>query len=154
MPAQQLQSASAFRDPRNAAAQLFSAQADATRTAAGNAGGAALGFMGMNIAQQTGGNAAQLYQMGQQQAVPMQQAAPMPQQAAPVPQQVAPTAPSAPAAAPAEWACPSCGTRSTGRFCPECGTPRPQVQAAWTCPTCGATGNKGRFCGECGTPRP
>ena len=151
-----MQRNAAYRDPSLAAATLVGAQAQAMQDAARNEGaGPAMAFMGMGMAQGAAGSTAQqLYQMGQQQAVPMQQAAPMPQQAAPVPQQVAPTAPSAPAAAPAEWACPSCGTRSTGRFCPECGTPRPQVQAAWTCPTCGATGNKGRFCGECGTPRP
>ena len=125
---QQLQSASAFRDPRNAAAQLFSAQADATRTAAGNAGGAALGFMGMNIAQQTGGNAAQLYQMGQQQ----------------------------PAAAPAanSWKC-ACGATVTGKFCPECGAKKPEPKAAggWKCPKCGAQAT-GKFCPECGTKKP
>ena len=125
---QQLQSASAFRDPRNAAAQLFSAQVDATRTAAGNAGGAALGFMGMNIAQQTGGNAAQLYQMGQQQ----------------------------PAAAPAanSWKC-ACGATVTGKFCPECGAKKPEPKAAggWKCPKCGAQAT-GKFCPECGTKKP
>ncbi|MCI6228216.1 MAG: SPFH domain-containing protein [Clostridiales bacterium] len=125
---QQLQSASAFRDPRNAAAQLFSAQADATRTAAGNAGGAALGFMGMNMAQQAGGNAAQLYQMGQQQE----------------------------AAAPAanSWKC-ACGATVTGKFCPECGAKKPGPTAAggWKCPKCGAQAT-GKFCPECGTKKP
>ena len=126
---QQLQSASAFRDPRNAAAQLFSAQADATRTAAGNAGGAALGFMGMNIAQQTGGNAAQLYQMGQQQ----------------------------PAAAPAanSWKC-ACGATVTGKFCPECGAKKPAGVPQYRCDKCGWEPPKGtkppKFCPECGDP--
>ena len=123
---QQLQSASAFRTPQQAASQLFSAQADAMRTAAGNAGGAALGFMGMNVAQQAGGNAAQLYQMGQQQA-----------------------APAAPAVS--GWKCPTCGAMATGKFCTECGTKKP-AEEGWTC-RCGAV-NKGKFCPECGAKKP
>ena len=123
---QQLQSASAFRTPQQAASQLFSAQADAMRTAAGNAGGAALGFMGMNVAQQAGGSAAQLYQMGQQQA-----------------------APAAPAVS--GWKCPSCGATATGKFCTECGAKKP-AEEGWTC-RCGAV-NKGKFCPECGAKKP
>ena len=121
----QLQSATAFRDPRNAAAQLFSAQADAVRTAAANPGGAVAGFVGMNAAQQSAGNAAQLYQMGA----------------------------SAPASAPApdSWTCPSCGTKATGKFCPECGAKKP-VKVGWTC-ACGAV-NQGKFCTECGAKKP
>ena len=124
---QQLQSASAFRDPRNAAAQLFSAQADATRTAAGNAGGAALGFMGMNMAQQNEGVAAQMYQMGQSQ-------------------------PDAPAAN--TWKC-ACGATATGKFCPECGAkkPEPKAEGSWKCPKCGSEA-KGKFCPECGAKKP
>ncbi len=50
---------------------------------------------------------------------------------------------------PATWTC-SCGNVNTGKFCSECGSPRPA--AAWTC-SCG-TVNKGKFCSECGQPRP
>ncbi|MCI7018911.1 MAG: SPFH domain-containing protein [Clostridiales bacterium] len=125
---QQYQAASAFRDPRNAAAQLFSAQADAIRTAAANPNGAVMGFMGMNMAQQAGGSAAQLYQMGQQQA------------------------PAAPAAN--SWKC-ACGATATGKFCPECGAKKPEPKAAgsWKCPKCGAEAT-GKFCPECGTKKP
>ena len=125
---QQYQSATAFRTVQQAASQLGSAQADAMRTAAGNAGGAALGFMGMNAAQQAGGNAAQLYRMGQQQS------------AAP--------APSAPAAD--GWKC-ACGATATGKFCPECGAKKPE-DTGWKC-ACG-TVNKGKFCTECGAKKP
>lgn len=50
---------------------------------------------------------------------------------------------------PATWTC-SCGNVNTGKFCSECGSPRPA--ATWTC-SCG-TVNKGKFCSECGQPRP
>ena len=122
----ELQSATAFSTPQRAASQLFSAQADAMRTAAGNAGGAALGFMGMNVTQQAGGTAAQLCQMGQQQP-----------------------------AAPAEgWKC-ACGATATGKFCPECGAkkPAPKTAGSWKCPRCGAEAT-GKFCPECGTKKP
>ena len=63
-----------LRNPAMAAATLAGAQADAMKTAAGNAGGAMTGFMGMNMASMTGGfNAQNLYAMGQQQAAQAQQ---------------------------------------------------------------------------------
>ena len=128
---QQYQSATAFRTPQMAAQQLARSQDQSMRDAANNAGGAALGFMGMNMAQQTGGNAAaQFYQMAQQQ------------------QAAAPAAPAAPAGG---WKCPSCGATATGKFCTECGTKKPEAEG-WTC-ACGAV-NKGKFCSECGAKKP
>ena len=47
------------------------------------------------------------------------------------------------------WTC-KCGNVNTGKFCPECGAPRPA--GPWTC-ECG-TANNGKFCSECGKPRP
>ena len=128
----EMQKNAAFRDPTMAAAHMVGAQASAMQTAAGNAGGAAMGFMGMNMAMQTGGiNAQNLYQMGANQ------------QAA------------APAADPNSWTCPSCGSKATGKFCPECGVRRPEPKAVvgWTCPSCGAV-NQGKFCAECGAKKP
>ena len=47
----------------------------------------------------------------------------------------------------------TCGTTATGKFCPECGKPKPAAAAdGWTC-TCGAV-TKGKFCAECGKPKP
>ena len=130
---QQYQSATAFRTPQMAAQQLARSQDQSMRDAANNAGGAALGFMGMNMAQQTGGNAAaQFYQMAQQQ-----------QDAAP-----APAAPAAPAGG---WKCPSCGATATGKFCTECGAKKP-ADEGWKC-ACGSV-NKGKFCPECGAKKP
>ena len=131
----ELQRNAAFMDPTRAAAHLVGAQASAMQAAANNPNaGPAMAFMGMNMAGQMGGmNAQNLYQMGAQQ-----QAA----QSAP--------APAAPAAA--GWTC-ACGQSGiTGKFCPECGKPRPAAAAGWTC-SCGAV-NKGKFCSECGKPKP
>ena len=127
----ELQRNAAFRDPTMAAAHLVGAQAAAMQGAANNAGGAAMGFMGMNMAAQAGGvNAANLYAMGSQQ----------------------PAQPAAPAAAQGDgWTCPTCGKQAFGKFCPDCGTKKPED--GWTCPTCGKV-NKGKFCAECGTKKP
>ena len=125
------QKAAMYRDPTMAAATLVGAQADAMKTAAGNSAGAMTGFMGMGMAMNAGGmNAQNLFAMGQQQ---------QPQQAAP-------------AQAPVQngWKC-SCGAIATGKFCPECGSPKP-ADDGWTC-SCGAV-NKGKFCAECGAKKP
>ena len=130
----ELQKAATFTNPAMGMAYMTSATGQAMQTAAGNAGGAAVGFMGMNIAQ---GAASGMYQtmagMAQQQ-----------------PQQVAPQA--APQAADS-WTC-ACGHVNTGKFCTECGQPKPvPVEAgSWTC-SCG-TVNTGKFCTECGQPKP
>lgn len=130
----ELQKNAVMRNPNMAAATLVGAQSDAMRAAAANPNGAMMGFMGMGMAQQNGGfNAQQLFQMGQAQQT-----------------QQAPQAPVTPAAPQNGWTC-SCGAVNTGRFCAECGKPRPE-QSSWTC-SCGAV-NTGKFCAECGKPRP
>ena len=137
----ELQRNAAFMDPTRAAAHLVGAQAAAMQSAAANqSAGPAMAFMGMNMAGQAGGvNAQNLYQMGaQQQQQQMNQTI----------QQPAPVAPAN------GWTC-SCGqTGITGKFCPSCGTKKPEPTAAdgWTC-NCGAV-NKGKFCSECGAKKP
>ena len=157
----EMQRNAAFTDPTRAAAHLVGAQGDAMKMAAQNTGGAAMAFMGMNMAGQAGGmNAQNLFAMGQQ----MQQQQ-MQQQAAPAPAAGGWTCSCGhggntgkfcaecgqPKPAPAgQWKC-ACGAVNTGKFCAECGSPRPAAE--WTC-SCGQTGNTGKFCANCGSPRP
>ena len=101
-----LQLSGAFRNPTMAAANLAQAQAEAMKTAAGNANGAMMGFMGMNMANQTGGmNANSLYEMGAAQAAQAQGGTPQ--------------------AEGVQWFCPNCGNKNNGNFCINCGTKRP-----------------------------
>lgn len=66
--------------------------------------------------------------------------------------QSAPAEPAAGVAEPADgWKC-ECGHTNTGKFCSECGKPRPVQEESWVC-ECGHT-NTGKFCSECGKPRP
>ncbi|MBR1930391.1 MAG: SPFH domain-containing protein [Lachnospiraceae bacterium] len=49
------------------------------------------------------------------------------------------------------WTC-SCGhADNRGKFCAECGSPKP-AEAGWTC-TCGSV-NQGKFCSNCGSKKP
>lgn len=158
----EMQRNAAFMDPTRAAAHLVGAQASAMQSAAKNEGaGAAMAFMGMNMAGAAGGmNAQNLYSMGQQQPQqqPQQQAAPAadgwkcacgntvsgnfcPNCGAKKPE---------PKPAENAWKC-SCGATATGKFCPECGKPKP-ADDGWTC-SCG-TVNKGKFCQNCGAKKP
>ena len=122
----EMQRNAVLRNPNMAAAYMVGAQGEAMKTAAANSSGAMTGFMGMGMAQQAGGiNAAQLFQMGQQQA------------------------PAAPTPAANGWQC-SCGATATGKFCTECGSKKPED--GWKC-TCGSV-NKGKFCPECGAKKP
>ena len=125
----ELQRNAVFRNANMAAAHMVGSQAQAMQDAAKNMAGAFTGFMGMNMAQGGNGvNAAQLFQMGQQQ----------------IAQQ-----PAQPAAN--GWKC-ACGATATGKFCPECGSKKPEPQAGWKC-ACGATAT-GKFCPECGAKKP
>jgi len=146
-----------YRDPTMAAATLVGAQADAMKTAAGNSAGAMTGFMGMGMAQGMGGvNAQNLFAMGQQQP---QQPAPQPAAGggkcncgAVVNGKFCPECGSKkPEPKPANgWKC-ACGAVVEGNFCPECGSKKPAAEG-WTC-SCGAV-NKGKFCPQCGAKKP
>ena len=137
--------------------------------AGSNANGSMAGFMGMGIGMNAGGNfmgaasnnnmqQMQMQQQAQQQA--QQQSAYQQQQQQAQPQQ--PQQPQsepvpAPAPAPAAdgWTC-SCGkTGNIGKFCAECGSPKPAPadNGPWTCPECGNQ-NSGKFCANCGTKKP
>lgn len=131
----QLQRTAVLQNPNMAGAALVGAQADAMKAAASNSGGAMTGFLGMGMAMNAGGgmNAQNLFAMGQQQAAGQQQTTGQ----QPVQQ--------------GAWRC-SCGATATGRFCPECGQPKPADTTGWTC-SCG-TVNKGKFCQNCGAKKP
>lgn len=125
----EMQRNAVYRDPRMAGATLVGAQAQAMQDAAKNtgAGGAFMGFAGMNMAAGAGGmNAQGFYGMAQQtpQNQPVQQDG---------------------------WTC-SCGAQNSGKFCRECGRPKPAAGASWLC-SCGAE-NYGKFCRECGKAKP
>ena len=96
----ELQKNAVFRNPAMAAAQIAGAQAAAMQAAASNQNaGAAMAFAGMNMAAGAGGmNLQNLYAMGQNGA--------------------------AQPAGKESWTC-ACGTVNTGKFCSECGKPRP-----------------------------
>ena len=122
----QLQRTAVMRDPGMAGATLVGAQADAIKAAASNSAGAMTGFMGMGMAVNQGGtmNAAELLTMGQKQSQ---------------------TAPGA-----SGWKC-GCGATATGKFCPECGSRKPEPVSGWKC-KCGNVAT-GKFCPECGSPK-
>lgn len=114
----ELQKAGALRSQSMAGATLVAAQAEAMKTAAGNANGAAMGFFGMNMAMQAGGaNGADLINQGAAQAQAMggqQMQQPNFNQAQPQGQPQA-----------GRWFCPNCGNENYGNFCVNCGTKRP-----------------------------
>ncbi len=119
----QFQESRVYTNTQMMGARLGSAQASAMEKAAENPNGAMGGFVGMGMAMNAGGtNAAQMFAMGGGAS-----------------QQPAPNG----------WTC-ECGAQNTGKFCSECGKPKPQSDK-WVC-QCGAE-NTGKFCSECGKPR-
>ncbi len=135
----EMQKTASFTNANMAAAYMVNSTGQAMQDAAKNTGGAFMGFAGMNAAQNAGGvNAQQLFAMGQQQQAQAAQSAPAPE-------------------AQQGWACECGHTGNTGKFCAECGKPKPAPKMAattWKCASCGTEGNTGKFCMECGTPKP
>ncbi len=140
-----LQMTAVMRDPNMRAANASYATGEAMKTAAGNTAGAMTGFMGMNMAQM-GGNGMGMNQPGMYNGVGQPYQA---QNAYNVAQN------GFGGGQAGGWTC-ECGAQNTGKFCMNCGKPKPAPQpaaGAWACPKCGAQ-NTGKFCMECGTPRP
>ena len=137
----ELQTTATMRNPNMAAATLVGAQADAMRAAASNTStGPMMAFAGMNMANGAGGmDASSLFAMGAAQNQAGRghggAASGAPGHGRPVP----------------GWTCKCGHTDNRGKFCMECGSPRPS-DAGWTC-GCGAV-NQGRFCTNCGAKKP
>ena len=153
----ELQKAAALSNPNMAAGMMTGATAAAMQAAASNENGAAMAFMGMGMAQNAGGmNATSLFQMGQQQGgIPQPMAGQAPMGQAP---QAAPAAPAAPAGVVAGvngWQC-ECGSVNQGKFCPNCGKPKPAGVPQYKCDKCGwepeDPTKPPKFCPECGDP--
>lgn len=122
-----LQSAAVMRDPNMAAANLVAAQSDAMRIAAGNENGATNGFIGLGLANMTGGtDAGRLFTTASTNSHHSENSN----------QHI--------------WTC-NCGTKNSGNFCQNCGKQH-HDDSTWTCPACGAN-SSGNFCPQCGKAR-
>lgn len=128
-------------DPTIREGFVQSSVAQGMQAAGSNPNGAMAGFMGMGMGMNAAGgfmnqaSQTNMQQMQMQQAMMNQQM----QQNQPVQQIQQPQS---------GWTC-QCGTVNTGKFCQECGAPKPSEE--WTC-VCGSV-NKGKFCPNCGRPR-
>ena len=153
--AQRLKDIQMLSNPMNATGVMAGATADAMKTAAGNPGGAMMGMMGMGFAGQMGSaNLNAAYGAAQQMGYNQQNYGPQAGYQQPPQQPSAPAAAAASVAAAGGWPC-ACGTTNSGKFCANCGQPKPEPKPAadsWTC-SCGTT-NSGKFCANCGQPKP
>lgn len=121
-------------NPNVSAGYMNSSIAQGIQSAGANSNGAINGFMGMNMAMNSTG--AFVQNIPQSQAQPQQQ----------VQSQSKTTQNDG-----NSWIC-KCGASNNGKFCMECGSPKPTLSSEWIC-SCG-TKNTGKFCMECGSPKP
>lgn len=130
-----------LKDGANQQAYMAKSVGEGISGAGNNPGGAAIGFMGMNMAQNMGAGVMGSYMQNPQYGTPQQQA-PQQQQ----PQQTQQAAP-----AQGGWTC-ACGAVNTGKFCSECGSKKPDAPKKRFCTNCGAELSQNtKFCPECGT---
>jgi len=132
-------------DPSVREGYVQGAVARGMEAAGSNANGSVAGFVGMGMGMNTGGGYMSAVSASNQQQIQAQQR----MQA----EQATAQAATQPAASTDEWVC-ACGNKNSGKFCGECGAPRPEVKKPdeWVC-ACGNK-NSGKFCSECGKPRP
>lgn len=111
-----------------------------------NEAGATTGFVGMGMGMNAGGGFLNQASQANNQQIQNQQAAQQNQ-----------------AQAGADtWTCPQCGTQNTGKFCSNCGTPKPEEKPAQAakvemkCSECGEivdlSNGVPKFCPHCGKP--
>ncbi len=117
-------------DPGIREGYVQGAAARGIEAAGSNANGSLAGFMGMGMGMNTAGGFMGAASAANANQMQMNQAAKN-------------------AGVQETWTC-SCGAVNTGKFCPDCGSKKPE--GPWTC-GCGAV-NTGKFCSECGKPRP
>ncbi|MTK07810.1 MAG: virion core protein [Hungatella sp.] len=117
-------------DPGIREGYVQGAAARGIEAAGSNANGSLAGFMGMGMGMNTAGGFMGAASAANANQMQMNQAAKN-------------------AGTQETWTC-SCGSVNTGKFCPDCGSKKPE--GPWTC-GCGAV-NTGKFCSECGKPRP
>ncbi len=127
-----------LKDAANQQAFMAKSVGEGISAAGSNAGGAAVGFMGMNMAQNMGAGVMGGYMQNPQYAQQPQQAPQAQQQPPQAPQQ-------------GGWTC-ECGAVNSGKFCTECGKPKPEAPKKRFCTNCGAELNpNAKFCPECGS---
>ena len=130
-----------LKDGANQQAYMAKSVGEGISGAGNNPGGAAIGFMGMNMAQNMGAGVMGSYMQNPQYGTPQQQ----------VPQQQQPQQTQQAAPAQGGWTC-ACGAVNTGKFCSECGSKKPDAPKKRFCTNCGAELSQNtKFCPECGT---
>ncbi|WP_312444914.1 SPFH domain-containing protein [Lacrimispora sp.] len=132
-------------DPGVREGYVQGAVARGLEAAGSNANGSMAGFMGMGMGMNAGGGFMGAASSTNFQQMQMDRA----QQGNPGERTAAGGESKAESPSDSPWTC-SCGNVNTGKFCPECGNPKPAE--TWTCEC--KTVNNGRFCSECGKPRP
>ena len=132
-----------LKDAANQQAYMAKSVGEGISGAGNNPGGAAIGFMGMNMAQNMGAGVMGSYMQNPQYGNQQQYAQPQQQQPQQAPQQAAP--------AQGGWTC-ECGATNQGKFCSECGKAKPEAPKKRFCTNCGAElSPTTKFCPECGT---
>ena len=135
-----------LKDGANQQAYMAKSVGEGISGAGNNPGGAAIGFMGMNMAQNMGAGVMGGYMQNPQYSNQNQQGGYVQQQQQ---QQQQPQQQAAPAQG--GWTC-ECGAVNQGKFCSECGKPKPEAPKKRFCTNCGAElSPTTKFCPECGT---
>lgn len=127
-----------YRNPSMAGATMVGAQSDAMRDAAKNEAGAFTGYMGMGMAQNSGGaNASDFFKMAEEEERKLQQQNLEKREKAPTG---------------AQWFCSECGAENVGKFCTNCGAKKPNTTKV-KCDNCGWESESEvtpNFCPDCG----